>query len=89
MELSRPEFLTDLIALLVATGARKTTKFVSPTEVYKATRRTRKGAERSRIEVVLTLGRPNYSERVAIRKIRKSGLAFPVKGIFFLPPTVG
>lgn len=64
--------------------AHTATKFVSEKEVVRATRRLygkklpRKG---SNIELVVTIGRPNYAERQFIADCKKAGLKFPIKKI--------
>jgi hypothetical protein len=70
----------DCICVLIATKeARRATKFVSPTLTVKATRRHRFD-KRSRFEeFFVTIGRPNYRERVWIKTAQRAGVPFPVR----------
>lgn len=54
------------------------TKYVSPNMTIKATRRQQ---SRKAIEVVVTIGKPNYAERQFIKACKKAGEPFPVKKI--------
>lgn len=73
---------------LIFHDAHRATKFVSPTEVVRATRRLYR-ADRGRIpkrgpiEIVLHLGRPNARELKIAKQYRKAGEPFPVKNLRF------
>ena len=71
--------LKQVIAPLLA-GNRKATKYLSPRLVVKASRRhkPRYGAN---VEIVLTIGRPNYTEREFIADAKKAGEGFPVRKV--------
>lgn len=56
----------------------RATKYYSPAFVVRATRRVQ---SRSKIEVVLTMGRPNYRDRDFIKRCKKAGEPFPIKKI--------
>ena len=75
--------VTQVVETLLRTDARKATKYLSETDVVKASRRVfRRGRQRgAQIAIVLTIGRPNYEEREFIRKCRKAGEPFPVRRI--------
>ena len=71
-----------IIETLVAAKAIKATKYISDKEIIRATR-TRFGQSFSRgnLEVTITRGKPNYTEREFIKACKKSGEPFPVKKI--------
>ena len=59
----------------------RATKFLSPDLVVKATR-PHKFSRRARSEtVLLTVGKPNYAERLFVRQCLKAGEPFPVKKV--------
>lgn len=65
----------------VISGARKATKFISPTLTVKASR-IHKLDRRSRAEsYVVSVGKPNYKEREFIKACKDAGETFPVKRI--------
>lgn len=72
---------------LLATGASQALKYVSPTEVITATRLTYRGAKARkfaagrRLEVRLTVDRPNYLARRFVKACIKAGEPFPVMKI--------
>lgn len=75
-----------LVKTLVETGARSATKFESPKQVTRVTRRRYSGSKRrgsyfssKSIEVTVTIGRPNHKEREFIKRCQKAGEPFPVK----------
>ncbi len=78
---TRKVFYQFADVLLGDGGARKATKYFSPTLVAKATRR-HKGTKRDRTtEILVTIGRPNYAERKFIKTALAAGEQFPIKGI--------
>jgi len=64
-------------------GAVRATKYNSEKETVKATRRTYKGRvdKNQPIEILFTIGRPNYKEREFIKDCKAAGVPFPVKKI--------
>jgi hypothetical protein len=74
--------ISDLTDILLEGGAVKATKYFSDKLIVRAVRRTygRKIVKRN-IEIVLTIGKPNYQERAFIKQCKKSGEPFPVKNI--------
>jgi hypothetical protein len=66
-------------------GARfyKATKFLSERLVVKATRRRYGGkiVKNGSVDIVLTIGRPNYEEREFVKKCKKAGEPLPVKKV--------
>ena len=63
--------------------ARKAVKYVSPKHVVKATRRFYRRCRRQpkKVEIVFTIGSPNYTERKFIKLAQKAGEPFPIKKI--------
>lgn len=60
----------------------KATKYISPKEIVRATRKTYgKKIRHGNIEIHLTIGRPNYAEREFIKLCQKAGEPFPIKKI--------
>ena len=76
--------LRDLVHSLLVLEARKATKYLSESVVVKATRRLFNGRidhRETRIEILLTVGAPNYAERRVIKTLKQAGEPFPVKKI--------
>jgi hypothetical protein len=81
MAISRDAF-GKLAEAILEGGARKATKYFSPTEVVKATRVTFRRGGTSRItEIRFTIGKPNCAEREFIKKCQLAGERFPVRKI--------
>ena len=80
-----------LITALLKGGAKCATKYVSPSEVIRVTRRVyrhKRGKFHGKpIELVVTHGKPNYLEREFIRQCRKAGESFPVRKVQFKFPS--
>lgn len=70
---------SELAAEILIGGAYKATKFLSEKRTIKATRRLykyngRKIDKRARaIEILFTIGRPNYEERETIKRAKRHG----------------
>lgn len=81
-----------VVMALVLHDAKRATKFVSPKEVIRATRRLYRADKRQirknrrGLEVMLHIGRPNARELKIIKQYRKAGEPFPVKKIRFQFP---
>lgn len=73
----------ELVKALVSTGAYKATKYLTAKEVAKATRRRYGGkiSKNGPLEILFTMGKPNYEERKFIKIYKKAGEPFPVKKI--------
>lgn len=69
----------------VLDGAKRAVKYVSSKEVVRAVRRSSRSGDKPRknekIQILLTIGRPNYLEREFIMLCKKAGEPFPVKNI--------
>jgi len=88
MKIPRNAVERVVISLLECAGARSVVMFVSEHQVVKATKRFRYPSLKTpsslrhfsnQVEVVLTIGRPNFKERKFIKLCKKSGEPFPVK----------
>jgi hypothetical protein len=68
---------------ILNTKAIKSTNYISPKFVIKAKRKLYDGKiyKRGNIEIVLTIGKPNYEEHKFIKKYIKVNEPFPVKKI--------
>ena len=75
---------------ILEAGAVRAVKYLSPTETVKATRRTYKRAHHGRgpVEILFTLGPPNYEERKFVRACERAGEPFPVRRIQLKFPKV-
>mgnify|MGYP000252196558 CR=1 FL=1 len=71
---------SDLAEILLEGGAKKATKYFSPTEVLKATKRGNYKRSKT-VEILFTVGKPNYSERLFIKACKKAGEPFPIKKV--------
>jgi len=71
-----------VVEILLESGARTATKYLSARQIVRATRRTyRRGGGNGRTEILLTIGAPNYKERDFIKQCRAAGEVFPVKKV--------
>ena len=70
-----------VVGMALKTGAYKATKYVSPRMTIKATRRHELRSRATIQEFVVTVGKPNYQERIFIKALQKSGESFPVRKI--------
>lgn len=75
--------VTEVISTLLTSGGWKATKYLDERYIINATRRAhkRKFNVRDNVEIVLTIGRPNYAERAFIKTCKKAKESFPVKKI--------
>ena len=74
----------ELIETLIDTSATKATKYIDYEYVMKATRKLFGGKIRKMartIDIVLTIGKPNFEERATIKKFLAVREPFPVKKI--------
>jgi uncharacterized Fe-S cluster-containing MiaB family protein len=81
--------LTSAIArtvshLLTHPGVRVATTFLSEKRVVRATRKRYRGRLQQRedeIDIVLTVGRPNFVARERIKLLKRAGEPFPVRKV--------
>jgi len=74
---------SDLAKCILVYGAYKATKYLGDTTTVKATRKRYKGKiyKGHAVEIMFTVGKPNYEEREFIKKCKKAGEPFPIKKI--------
>jgi len=79
----RSKVFSELAECILAHGAYKATKYISESETLKATRKRFKGKiyKGFAVEIIFTLGKPNYEERDFIKACKKAGEPFPIKKI--------
>ena len=70
-----------IIKSLILSGAIKATKYIDPKFVIKAKRKVfnNKIDKRGNIEIILTIGKPNYLERKFIKQCIKAKEPFPIQ----------
>lgn len=73
--------LGKVLECVLEGGAKQATAYLSPKDVIKATCRTKHRSRAQTVETVVTVGRPNYSDREYIRDLIKAGERFPVRKI--------
>lgn len=71
----------DRVVVAVLGGYKRAVKYVSDKHTIKATRRGRLDKRGRAIEVLVTIGKPNYAERLFIKDCKKAGEPFPVKKV--------
>lgn len=80
--------VSKVVDSLVSCGARSAEKYISPNLVVRASRRLFRGKIiKGNIEIVLTIGRPNYAQRYFITDCKVAGEPLPVKKVILrFPP---
>jgi len=87
MVLSPPvpwEYADKVIEPLMA-GERKAVMYLTPSLTIKATRRHKPNRRERTVEILLTMGAPNFAERAFIRVAKKAGEPFPVRRVQIYP----
>lgn len=70
----RSKVFSDMAESILVGGAYKVTKFLGPKLTVKATRKRYKIKHReTQIQIMFTVGRPNYEEREQIKRAKKAG----------------
>ena len=81
-----------VIDAIIGEKAARATYYESPTKIIRATRKKYKnGFKEGNIEILLTIGRPNYQEREFIKLCKKAKEPFPIKKVqlkFLVPKKV-
>jgi hypothetical protein len=75
---------TQLAECILVAGAYKATKYISDKLTIKATLKRYKGKiprKGDALDIVFTVGKPNYEERDFIKMCKKVGEPFPVKKV--------
>lgn len=81
-----PRVYDQMARMMIFEGAKKVTKILSEKLTVKMTRRLYGGkidGRERRIDIVLTIGVPNFAERQFIKKAKKAREPFPVKRLLF------
>jgi len=76
--------IKEIVGTLIWTGAHKATKYFSDKQIVRATRKVFGGRINKRdrsIEIILTIGHPNYAERKFIKQCKMANVKFPIKKI--------
>lgn len=84
--MDRSNQIKRAVGALLRSEAWKATLYLGPREIVRATRRYYQRAHGSRpnpkrIEVLVTIGRPNYQERGFIKACRKAGEPLPLRRV--------
>lgn len=66
-------------ACFVSSDLRSAVKYVSPQLRAKATKRFKTSAASKGMEIVVTVGKPNWSERKFVKQCELAGEKFPVQ----------
>ena len=66
---------------LIESGAKTAIKYLDAKTVVRATWRFKPRSRRTREEIVVTFGAPNYRERLFIKRCAKAGEPFPVRKV--------
>ncbi len=80
MAITRSAF-SQAAEVILEGGAKRVSKYFSSTQVMKATRRGRRTRRDRTIEILFTIGAPNYAERQFIKRRLRDGGKFPMKGL--------
>lgn len=80
--------ISSIVDCLIKNKAFVATKYISSSLIVRATRKlSKKRIAKGNIEIVLTIGKPNYQERDLIKGFKKDKEEFPIKGIIIkFPP---
>ena len=71
----------QLAEIIVNGGAKRATKYLSPSLVVKATRIGKIDRRDAQAHFIMTVGRPNFAETQFINVCQTAGEPFPVKKI--------
>lgn len=77
-------YVDEVISHLMVAKAHTAMKYVSPRHVVRVTRQLVQGRiapKNQNLELVVTVGKPNFLERRFIKQCQKAGEKFPVKKI--------
>ena len=85
MKITRKAF-SDLSEIILEGGAKRATKYFSEKLIVRATRRSGLDKRHSTVEILFTIGKPNYRERQFIKLCKRAGEKFPLKKIQILWP---
>ncbi len=78
MDKNLKNVVADTIAAVIDRKARKVITFLSPKLVVKAANKVFGGKlSRGNDELVVTIGKPNYEERVIVKKLKRLHVKYP------------
>jgi len=80
MTISRKIF-GDLAEAILEGGARSAVKYFGEKTVVKATRRGKIDKRKKHIEILFSIGPPNFNERRFIKRLKKGGKRFQARQI--------
>jgi hypothetical protein len=78
-----PKLFAVVCGALQGSEFKTATKYLTPKSVVRATWQFKPHSRNPREEMRVTYGAPNYLETVAIKRMLKDGVTFPVKPIIF------
>jgi hypothetical protein len=75
----RSKVFSELAEIILIGGAYKATRYLNPKLTIKATRKRYKGKflKNAAIDIVFTVGKPNYEEREVLKRAGLSKTEFP------------
>jgi len=73
-------YIGKVLDLVLFHDMKQAVKFIATDHVLKATRRG-KDNRANHIEILVTVGKPNFKERAFIKDCKKAGEPFPIKKI--------
>ena len=72
----------NVIECLMTANASRATKYLDEKNIVRVSRKVFNGKfSKGNVEIILTIGKPNFAEREFIKKCKKVGESFPVKKI--------
>jgi hypothetical protein len=76
------DYVAKLVDQILTDRVRSAVKYVSPSHVVKATRKLYRGKIYKRqVDIVVTIGKPNYAEREFVKFCKTAQEPFPVPDI--------
>lgn len=77
----RDKALTEIFGAIIGQGAKSAIKYLGPKSVIKGTFHGKRDKRARSVNVVLSIGAPNYAERQFIKKAVAAGEPFPIKKV--------
>lgn len=77
------EYISTVVGIAANNSVIRATKYVSPKVVVRAVRKRygKRINKRGNVEIILTIGRPNYIEREFVKLCQKAKVPFPVREV--------
>lgn len=76
--------IAKVVEQLIESGAHKATAYLSDKFIVNATRRLfkyRTPGKTENVQILLIVGKPNYTQRLFIKQCKKAGEPFPIRKI--------